>query len=77
MDAGSDLPLILGLVAVILASVFLAAAETAILRVSPIRAVTLAGQDRRGRRLRALIDRLPAVLSAILLGSLQIGIAHV
>lgn len=75
MDIGRDLPLILGLVASVLAAIFLAAAETAILRISPIRAITLSEQDRRGRRLRSLIDRLPAVLSAILLGALLTQIA--
>lgn len=75
MDMASDLPLILGLIASVLAAIFLAAAETAILRISPIRAITLAENDRRGRRLQSLIDRLPAVLSAILLGALLTQIA--
>ena len=70
MDLGRDLPLIIGLVIVILIAVALAAAETALLRVPLLRAQTLAENDPRGRRLVALLERLPAVLNTVLLAAL-------
>ncbi|MDF1597299.1 MAG: hemolysin family protein [Acidimicrobiia bacterium] len=66
-------------VAFVLAA-FVAAGETALLRMSPVRAASLAsGGDRRARRIVALLDDLPRVLNAVLLTALlsQIGAATV
>ncbi len=65
-----DLPLVAAFIVAFLAAVLLAAAETSLLRVSSIRAATLARKDSRGRRLAALVDRLPQVLNTILFAAL-------
>ncbi len=63
--------LLLILVAAFLGAVFLAAAETALLRVSRVRAETLARhRGRQGERLAALVTNLPGVLNTILLSAL-------
>jgi len=67
----SDAVLIAIFVVAFGAAVFLAAAETSVLRISSVRASTLAREKgRRGRRLAKLIDRLPRVLNTILLTAL-------
>ena len=80
MTGGMDGWLI-GLLGVALAvAVFVAAGETALLRMSPVRAASLAsGGDRRARRVLILLDDLPQVLSAVLLTALlsQIGAATI
>ncbi len=70
MDLSRDLPALIGLIIAMLSSVFLSAAETALLRVPAIRAATLAETHRGGRRLVALVERLPAVLNTVLLAAL-------
>jgi len=61
--------LILGLA--FLCAVFLAAAETALLRISQVRAETLARRNgRRGKRLAGLVANLPRILNTILLSAL-------
>lgn len=80
MDLGRDLPLIILLLVLFAIAGFVAAAEASLLRISGVRVVTLAEQGhRRGRRLAALLDDVPAVLNAILLTALlaQIGGATV
>ncbi len=73
---GDDVWLIALLVLAFSTAVFVAAAETALLRVSPIRAASLAaGGDRRAARLVALLGLLPAVLNAVLLTALLSQIA--
>ena len=67
----ADVPLIIVFVVAFGAAVFLAAAETSLLRVSSVRAATLAKEEgRRGERLAQLIGRLPRVLNTILLMAL-------
>jgi CBS domain containing-hemolysin-like protein len=67
----SDVVLIAVFVVAFGAAVFLAAAETSFLRISSVRAATLAKDaGRRGKRLARLIDRLPRVLNTILLAAL-------
>lgn len=67
----ADIPLILTFVVAFVAAVFLAAAETSLLRVTAVRAATLAAtKGKRGQRLQALVDRLPRVLNTILLTAL-------
>lgn len=76
----ADIPLIVTFFVAFAAAVFLAAAETSLLRVSPVRAATLAATSgKRGERLVRLIGRLPRVLNTILLTALlaQIGAATV
>lgn len=72
---------LVGLLGIALAvAVFVAAGETALLRISPVRAASLAsGEDRRARRVLDLLDDLPQVLSAVLLTALlsQIGAATI
>lgn len=72
---------LIGLLGVALAvAVFVAAGETALLRISPVRAASLAsGGDRRAQRVLRLLDDLPQVLSAVLLTALlsQIGAATI
>src|SRR5680860_392165 len=54
-----------------LCAVFLAAAETALLRISGVRAETLGRQQgRRGKRLVDLIENFPRILNTILLSAL-------
>lgn len=67
----ADAPLIVTFVIAFAAAVFLAAAETSLLRVTPVRAATLtATRGRPGKRLQRLVDRLPRVLNTILLTAL-------
>lgn len=76
----AEISLIVIFVVAFAAAVFLAAAETSLLRVSPVRAATLATTSgRRGERLARLVARLPRVLNTILLTALlaQIGAATV
>jgi putative hemolysin len=76
MSPDQDVALVVVLVVAFVAAMFLAAAETSLLRVSPVRAATLAASaGRRGRRLRRLLDSLSEVLSAILLAALLAQIA--
>jgi CBS domain containing-hemolysin-like protein len=75
VDIGTDFPVIVGLLVSIGAAVFLAAAETALLRIPPARAATLALSDQRGRRVAGLIERLPEVLNTVLLAALLSQIA--
>jgi len=71
MDLGRDGSLLIVLVALFAFAIFLAAAETALLRISAIRvAARVAEGSRRARRLAKLIDDLPNVLSTILLAAL-------
>ncbi|MGH8935834.1 MAG: hemolysin family protein, partial [Acidimicrobiia bacterium] len=79
-DLARDLPLLLGLVFLLLAAVFLAAAETSIIRISRARVKTLAEHgSRSARRLLGLVQHLPRVLNAVLLTVLlvQIGAATI
>lgn len=71
MDLERDLPLIFLLAGAFILSVFVAAAETSLLRMSAVRAETMAADGVRGaKRLFGLIHRLPKVLNAILLSAL-------
>ena len=73
-----DLPLLLVLVGLFGASVVLAAAETALLRVSRVRVALMAEEgDSGARRLLRLLDDLPRVLNTVLLCVLlcQVGAA--
>ena len=79
-DLTDSLPLILLLAGLVILAVFLAAAEAALLRVSPVRARVLAEEgDRGAARVEALVEDLPRVLNAVLLVVLltQIGAATV
>jgi CBS domain containing-hemolysin-like protein len=72
----TDVVLIIVFVVAFAAAVFLAAAETSLLRISSVRAATLAKEGgQRGRRLAQLIDRLPRVLNTVLLTALLSQIA--
>ncbi|MDH3499081.1 MAG: hemolysin family protein [Acidimicrobiia bacterium] len=75
MDVGTDLPAIVGLLVSIGAAIFLAAAETALLRIPAARAATLAVADQRGQRVAGLVERLPEVLNTVLLAALLSQIA--
>ncbi len=80
MDLGRDGGLLVLLGVAFVAAMFLAAAETSLLRVSPVRVAAQAAEgSRRARRLAKLLADLPRVLSAILLAALlaQIGAATV
>ncbi len=80
MDFGQDGPLLVLLGVAFIAAMFLAAAETALLRVSAVRVAAQAAEgSRRAQRLAKLVDDLPHVFSAILLAALlaQIGAATV
>ncbi|MEA1901993.1 MAG: hemolysin family protein [Actinomycetota bacterium] len=67
----AEVPLIVIFVVAFGAAVFLAAAETSLLRISNVRAATLAKEEgRRGERLAQLIGRLSRVLNTILLTAL-------
>ena len=75
-----SIPLIGLLATLVILAVFLAAAEAALLRVSPVRARVLADDgDRGAARVVALLEDLPRVLNAVLLVVLltQIGAATV
>ncbi|MGH8945399.1 MAG: hemolysin family protein [Acidimicrobiia bacterium] len=78
--SGDDVPLLVLLVVALLSSVFLALAEASLLRVSDIRAHSLAESgEGKARRLARLLGRLPEVLNLILLLALvaQIGAATI
>ena len=67
----ADIPLIALFVLAFLLSVFVAAVETAFLRMPAVRVEAMASEgSRRARRLAALSSRLPEVLNAILLVAL-------
>ncbi len=71
MDISADLGLVIGFGIAFVSSMFLSAAETALLRVSPVRARSLeATHGTSGRRLAQLVERLPSVLNAVLLWAL-------
>ncbi len=71
MDISADLGLVIGFGIAFFSSSFLSAAETALLRVSPVRARSLeATHGASGRRLAHLVERLPSVLNAVLLWAL-------
>ncbi len=66
-----DLPLLIALAIMFVLSVFLAAAETALLRMAPVRVEAMAADGVRGaKRLKFLVEHLPEVLNAILLAAL-------
>lgn len=66
-----DLSLILVLVGAFVFAVFLAAAETALIRVPAVRVRALAADGQvRARQVARLLDRLPEVLNAVLLAAL-------
>ncbi len=68
--------LVVGLLAAFVMSMFLAAAEASLLRISGTRAMTLAHErGRRGRRLAELVGNLTRVLNAVLLTALLMQIA--
>ena len=76
----ADTPLILLLLALLIFSIFIAAAEASFLRVPAMRVRARAAQgSRRALQLESMIDRMPNVLNAILLAALlsQIGAATV
>ena len=76
----ADILLVALLVLALLAAVFLAASEASLLRLSELRAQSLAeNQDSRAERLHRLLQRLPEVLNLILLLALvsQIGAASI
>ena len=76
MDLQADLPLLLVLVALLLFSIFIAAAEASFLRVPAVRVQAMAaGGSRRARRLEEMTARMPNVLNAILLAALLSQIA--
>lgn len=76
MDLQADLPLLLVLVALLLFSIFVAAAEASFLRVTPVRVRAMAADgSRRARRLAEMTSRMPNVLNAILLAALLSQIA--
>lgn len=80
MISSADLPLLTLLVAALLMAVFLAAAEASLLRISEIRARSLAETgDARAERVAKLLGRLPEVVNLILLLALlsQIGAATI
>jgi CBS domain containing-hemolysin-like protein len=71
MDLGRDLALLVLLAGSFIFSVFIAAAETAFIRMPALRVEALAsGGSLRARRLASLMDKMPEVLNAILLGAL-------
>ena len=78
--ASAEIGLLVLLVVLLVAAVFLAAAEASLLRISELRVRSLAdGDDPRAGRLLDLLEHLPAVLNMILLLALltQIGAATV
>ncbi len=71
MDVSRDLGPIVGLIAAFASIMLLSAAETALLRISTVRAHTLEEiHGHRGRRLAGLLENLPNVLNAVLLSAL-------
>lgn len=80
MSYGDDLWLIALLALAFAFSMVLAAGEASLLRVSPIRAASLAsGGDRQAMRVAALLEDLPRVLNSVLFAALlsQIGAATI
>lgn len=76
MNLQADLPLILVLLALLIFSIFIAAAEASFLRVPAVRVQAMAaGGSRRARRLEEMTSRMPNVLNAILLAALLSQIA--
>jgi putative hemolysin len=78
--AAADIPLLALLILLLMAAVFLAAAEASLLRVTEAKARSEAATGgRRAKRLLHLVERLPEVLNLILLLALlaQIGSATV
>ena len=76
MDLQADLPLLLVLLALLVFSIFIAAAEASFLRVPAVRVRALAAQgSRRARTLEEMISRMSNVLNAILLAALLSQIA--
>lgn len=78
--AAAEIPLLILLGVLFVAAMFIAAAETALIRLTPVRARTLAEQGSRpGRVLTELTTDLPKVLNAVLLTALlvQVGAATV
>lgn len=76
MDLQTDLPLLAILLALLLFSVFIAAAEAAFLRVPAVRVQALAAEgSRRAQRLAEMTGRMSNVLNAILLAALLAQIA--
>lgn len=71
MDLGRDAPLLILLVLSLFIAAFVAAAEAALVRITRIRAATLAADgSKRGERLHRIAEDLPRVLSAVLLAAL-------
>ena len=77
MNSQQDAAILLGLFACFGLVMFLSAAEAALLRISPVRAVSQAETTKRWRTLAALVENLPNVLNAVLFAALlaQIGAA--
>lgn len=76
MDPSRDAPLLIGLAVAFLVAMFVAAAETALLRIPAVRAASFADREGRShRRLAGLLDELPRVLNAVLLTALLSQIA--
>lgn len=70
-----DLPLVLVLVASFAVAMYMAAAEAALLRISPVRVAARSADDARAARLSRLLDDLPEVLSGVLLVALLAQVA--
>ena len=77
MNVTQDVVAIVGLVICFASVIFLSAAEAALLRISPIRAMSQEDTTRAWKTLASLIDDLPNVLNAVLFSALlaQIGAA--
>ena len=77
MNNQQDAAVLLGLFACFGFVVFLSAAEAALLRISPVRALSQAETTKRWRTLAGLVENLPNVLNAVLFAALlaQIGAA--
>lgn len=77
MNITQDTPAVLGLLACFALAIFLSAAEAALLRISPVRAMSQEDSSRRWGTLAGLIHDLPNVLNAVLFAALlaQIGAA--
>ena len=77
MDSSPSVVLIVALVVCFGIVIFLSAAEAALLRISPVRAMSKADTSRGWRTLAGLVENLPNVLNAVLFAALltQIGAA--
>ncbi len=76
MDLQADLPLLVVLLALLVFSIFIAAAEASFLRVPAVRVRAMAAQGSlRARRLEEMTSRMSNVLNAILLAALLSQIA--